>query len=331
MHCPCCLFCLAFITPVAVYEPRLSDLLLSINKAAIGSNYTASSLQKTSPPQIQRLYFGYPAQPWTPYTNSYIFAREACLLRSMSTSSVSCLIRYRCTTNFCSKTSGLCLVVCWLLIYCGCRGEGMRHRTFNQDGGRTRRHAQDGGGNNTPSEARVCSRHAYRARVCSRHACEPGSAHVVPAKPGSALVVPAKPGSVLVVPAMPESPAKMATMPADAPLWPGLIASVLDPPLVSVRAAGIPRSAESAPEAAPSQELAESAPQPLLVPSGSPEPLLAPFGSPSSPLVLPSSPSPLVPSSLAFPERPRDSAPPEHPLEVVVFPKEIVLGGPPAY
>ncbi len=160
---------------------------------------------------------------------------------------------------------------------------------------------------------------------------EPGSAHVVPAKPGSALVVPAKPGSVLVVPAMPESPAKMATMPADAPLWPGLIASVLDPPLVSVRAAGIPRSAESAPEAAPSQELAESAPEPLLVPSGSPEPLLAPFGSPSSPLVLPSSPSPLVPSSLALPERPRDSAPPEHPLEVVVFPKEIVLGGPPAY
>ncbi len=172
---------------------------------------------------------------------------------------------------------------------------------------------------------------------------EPGSAHVVPAKPGSALVVPAKPGSVLVVPAMPESPAKMATMPADAPLWPGLIASVLDPPLVSVRAAGIPRSAESAPEAAPSQELAESAPEaapsqelaesapeaapsqelaesapeaapsqelaesapePLLVPSGSPEPLLAPFGSPSSPLVLPSSPSPLVPSSFALPEPP---------------------------
>ncbi len=63
---------------------------------------------------------------------------------------------------------------------------------------------------------------------------KPGSALVVPAKPGSALVVPAKPGSVLVVPAMPESPAKMATTPADGPLWPGLIASVLDPPLVSV-------------------------------------------------------------------------------------------------
>ncbi len=81
---------------------------------------------------------------------------------------------------------------------------------------------------------------------------KPGSALVVPAKPGSALVVPAKPGSVLVMPAKPgparvmsatpESPAKMVTTPADAPLWPGLIACVLDAPLVSVRAAGIPRA-----------------------------------------------------------------------------------------
>ncbi len=71
--------------------------------------------------------------------------------------------------------------------------------------------------------------------------------------------------------ATPESPAKMATKPADAPLRPGLIAFVLDAPLVSVRVAGIPRSAalsapsqelaESAPEPAPSQELAESAPE----------------------------------------------------------------------
>ncbi len=63
---------------------------------------------------------------------------------------------------------------------------------------------------------------------------KPGSALIVPAKPGSALIVPAKPGSVFVMPAMPESPAKMATTPADAPLGPGLIASVLDPPLVSM-------------------------------------------------------------------------------------------------
>ncbi len=83
-------------------------------------------------------------------------------------------------------------------------------------------------------------------------------------------------------------------------------------------------------------------PEPLLVPSGSPEPLLVspsspssllvppsspsstlvPLSSPSSPLAPPSSPSPLVPSSVALSERP---------LEVVVFPKEIVLGGPPAY
>ncbi len=200
--------------------------------------------------------------------------------------------------------------------------------------------------------------------------------HNMPAKPQFAHVMPAKPGSVFVMPAMPESPAKMATTPADAPLWPGLIASVLDPPLVSVRAAGIPRSAalsapepapsqelaesgtpgsllvpsgspesllgpSGAPEPAPSQELAESAPEPapsqelaesgtpgsLLVPSGSPESLLVPSGSPEPLLAPPSSPSSLVPSSLALSERPRDSAPPECPLEVVVFPKEIVLGG----
>ncbi len=30
LHCPCCWFCLAFITPVAVSEPCLSDLLLLI-------------------------------------------------------------------------------------------------------------------------------------------------------------------------------------------------------------------------------------------------------------------------------------------------------------
>ncbi len=73
-------------------------------------------------------------------------------------------------------------------------------------------------------------------------------------------------------PAKPESPARMATTPADAPLWPGLITSVLDPPLVSVRAAGIPRFVaepapireltESAPEPAPIRELTESAPEP---------------------------------------------------------------------
>ncbi len=46
LHCPCCWFCLAFITPVTTFDHCLSDHLLSINKAAIGSNYTASSLQR---------------------------------------------------------------------------------------------------------------------------------------------------------------------------------------------------------------------------------------------------------------------------------------------
>ncbi len=45
LHCPCCWFCLAFTTPVTTFDHCLSDHLLSINKAAIGSNYTASSLQ----------------------------------------------------------------------------------------------------------------------------------------------------------------------------------------------------------------------------------------------------------------------------------------------
>ncbi len=110
--------------------------------------------------------------------------------------------------------------------------------------------------------------------------------------------------------------------------------------------------AESAPEAAPCQERAESAPsQELaefalqsvppsspsspLVPSSSPSSPLVPSSSPSSPLVPPSSPSPLVLSSLALSERPRDPAPPECPLtfappecplEVVELPRDF-LGG----
>ncbi len=72
---------------------------------------------------------------------------------------------------------------------------------------------------------------------------EPESAHVMPTEPGSALIVSAKPGPARIMSATPESQAKLATKPADAPLRPGLIACVLDAPLVSVRAAGIPRAA----------------------------------------------------------------------------------------
>ncbi len=50
LHCPCCWFCLVFITPVTTFDHCLSDHLLSINKAAIGSNYTASSLHSPSQP-----------------------------------------------------------------------------------------------------------------------------------------------------------------------------------------------------------------------------------------------------------------------------------------
>ncbi len=173
---------------------------------------------------------------------------------------------------------------------------------------------------------------------CHKMAADPES-HNSPAKPESALIVSAKPESALARPAKPESPARMATTPADAPLWPGLIASVLDPPLVSVRAAGIPRPApspelaESAPAPAPSPELAESAPAPAPSPELVPQPVQP--SSPSSPLVPPSSPSLLFLSSLALferprdpapPECPRDPAPPECPLEVVEFPNNF-LGG----
>ncbi len=48
LHCPCCWFCLAFVPPVTVSEPCLFDLLLFINKAAFGSNDTASSLHISS-------------------------------------------------------------------------------------------------------------------------------------------------------------------------------------------------------------------------------------------------------------------------------------------
>ncbi len=81
------------------------------------------------------------------------------------------------------------------------------------------------------------------AETCHKMAADP-EPHNSPAKPESALIIPAKPESAFARPAKPESPARMATTPADAPLWPGLITSVLDPPLV---------------RSAPSQELAESA------------------------------------------------------------------------
>ncbi len=220
--------------------------------------------------------------------------------------------------------------------------------------------------------------HDRKMAATTTHHQSPES-HNMPTEPESAHVMLAKPGPARIMSATPESPAKMATKPADAPLRPGLIACVLDAPLVSVRAAGMPRSAaesapeaapsrelaesapeaapsrelaESAPEAAPSQELAESAPsqelaesalQPVppsspsspLVPPSSPSSPLVPPSSPSSPLVPPSLPSPLVLSSLALSERPRDPAPPECPLtfappecplEVVELPRDF-LGG----
>ncbi len=135
--------------------------------------------------------------------------------------------------------------------------------------------------------------------------------HNMPTEPESAHVMPAKPGPARIMSATPESPAKMATKPADAPLWPGLIACVLNAPLVSVRAADIPRSAlstpsqelaESVPEPAPSQELAESAPE----------------AAPSRELAE-SAPE-------AAPSRELAESPPECPLEVVEPPRDF-LGG----
>ncbi len=75
--------------------------------------------------------------------------------------------------------------------------------------------------------------HAHKMAETTTHHQLPESLNR-PAKPESAHVRPAKPGPARVMSAPPESPAKMATPPADTPLWPGPIASVLDPPLVSV-------------------------------------------------------------------------------------------------
>ncbi len=111
-------------------------------------------------------------------------------------------------------------------------------------------------------------------------------------------------------------------------------------------AAPIQELTEFAPEAAPIQELTESSsPSSPLVPPSSPSPLVPP-SSPSSLLVPPSSPSPLVPPSSSMPplvpssstecpreseppERHRDSALPECPLEVVEFTKNFHGGSSP--
>jgi len=45
LHCPCCWFCHAYVTPVIASDPCLFDLALLFNKAAFESNDTASSLQ----------------------------------------------------------------------------------------------------------------------------------------------------------------------------------------------------------------------------------------------------------------------------------------------
>ncbi len=86
---------------------------------------------------------------------------------------------------------------------------------------------------------------------------------------------------------------------------------------------------ERPPVPAPPVPAPSSSPVPLLVPSGSPEPLLAPSGSPVPPLVPSSSPlpplapsgspsSPLALSSLALPERLRESALPERSRELAL-------------
>ncbi len=77
---------------------------------------------------------------------------------------------------------------------------------------------------------------------------KPESAHIMPATPEFAHVMLAMPESAHVMPATKISPKEYflggysTQAPADAKLGPGLIASVMDPPLMSVRAAGIPRA-----------------------------------------------------------------------------------------
>ncbi len=49
LHCPCCWFCPAYVTPVIASDTCLFDLALLFNKAAFESNDTASSLHPDKP------------------------------------------------------------------------------------------------------------------------------------------------------------------------------------------------------------------------------------------------------------------------------------------
>ncbi len=135
----------------------------------------------------------------------------------------------------------------------------------------------------------------------------------MPTEPGSALIVSAKPGPARIMSATPESQAKMATKPADAPLRPGLIACVLDAPLVSVRAAGIPRAAAlTIPESRPVRvNLLES----RHVSADNPEP-------PHASADLPESPQ----ASADLPESPHATA--VYPVSLHVSPVSLAPHGP---
>ncbi len=313
LHCPCCWFCLAFVTPVTVSEPCLFDLLLFINKAAFGSNYTASSIQKTSPnsdpaalsrlpsPTMdaidQLLHLCHGGLSIEEYVHQFcelsyqVLLYNEFLFKDLFHFGLNRHIKSLFNKSlfpggvFNGSLRGL---MDYALLYAGSsftvgvaeeEGDTTSLTKMADAPEGTHKMAEATTHHQKPESAHVMptkpgSAHVMPTKPGSAHVmpakpgsalvvpakpgsalvvpakpgsalvvpAKPGSALVVPAKPGSVLVVPAKPGSVLVVPAMPESPAKMATTPADAPLWPGLIASVLDPPLVLVRAAGISRA-----------------------------------------------------------------------------------------
>ncbi len=84
--------------------------------------------------------------------------------------------------------------------------------------------------NATPRLTKWRGNNALSVPRVSQHACK----LLMSCLPSQGLltVMPAKPGPARVMTATPESLAKMATTPADATLWPRLIACVLDAPLV---------------------------------------------------------------------------------------------------
>ncbi len=264
------------MTPVIASDPCLFDLALLFNKAAFESNDTASSLQKTSP---KRGFSSFSKEPWPgmdPFDQLLDLKQGSSPIEEYVTQfyEISCKVPFDEVALKDIFRFGLCEPIKSYLpegkFHCSLK-DFMDYALLCAGSSFTVGVAEEEHDTALTHVMADAPEHDCKMAATTTHHQSPES-HNMPTEPESAHIMPAKPGPARIMSATPESPAKMATKPADAPLRPGLIACVLDAPLVSVRAAGIPRSAalsapsrelaESAPEPAPSRELAESAPEP---------------------------------------------------------------------